>query len=60
MRERELSADEGGAQKADEDVLARLARIGDDLEQRLGGPQDIEWALQDGEIFVLQARPVTA
>ena len=45
---------------ADEDVLARLARIGDDLEQRLGGPQDIEWALQDGEIFVLQARPVTA
>ncbi len=60
VRERELSADEGGAQKADEDVLARLARIGDDLEQRLGGPQDIEWALQDGEIFVLQARPVTA
>ena len=32
----------------------------DDLEQRLGGPQDIEWALEDGELFVLQARPVTA
>ena len=38
---------------------AQLARIGDDLEQRLGGPQDIEWALEGGEIFVLQARPVT-
>ena len=37
-----------------------LARIGDDLEQRLGGPQDIEWALQGEELFVLQARPVTA
>ena len=35
-------------------------RIGDDLERRLGGPQDIEWAVQGGEIFVLQARPVTA
>jgi pyruvate,water dikinase len=34
--------------------------MGDELEQRLGGPQDIEWAMQDGEIFVLQARPVTA
>ena len=38
---------------------AQLARIGDDLEQRLGGPQDIEWALEGGEIYVLQARPVT-
>jgi pyruvate,water dikinase len=60
VEERELSAEEGGAQKASEDVLARLAAIGDDLEQRLGAPQDIEWAVQGGEIFVLQARPVTA
>ncbi len=60
VAERALSAEEGGAQKVAEDVLARLARIGDDLEQRLGAPQDIEWAVQGGEIFVLQARPVTA
>ena len=58
-QERELTAEEGGAQKVDDEQLAALARIGDDLEQRLGCPQDIEWALQDGEIFVLQARPVT-
>jgi pyruvate,water dikinase len=57
---RPLTADEGGRPKVDEETLRRLARIGDDLEQRLGRPQDIEWALQDGEIFVLQARPVTA
>ena len=25
-----------------------------------GGPQDIEWALEGGELYVLQARPVTA
>jgi pyruvate, water dikinase len=58
--ERQLSAEEGGAQKVADQHLAALARLGDDLEQRLGMPQDIEWALQDGEIFVLQARPVTA
>jgi pyruvate, water dikinase len=58
--ERELSEEEGGGQKASDEVLARLARIGADLEQRLGSPQDIEWAVQGGEIFVLQARPVTA
>jgi len=50
---------EGGEQKLSEDQLRALARIGVDLEQRLGGPQDIEWALEGGEIFVLQARPVT-
>ena len=60
VAERELSEEEGGAQKIDDDLLGRLARIGDDLERRLGGPQDIEWAVQGGEIFVLQARPVTA
>jgi pyruvate, water dikinase len=58
VEERELG-EEGEARKVTDDVLAELARIGDDLEQRLGVPQDIEWAVQDGEIFVLQARPVT-
>jgi pyruvate,water dikinase len=58
--ERELSPEEGGARKVADEHLAALAKLGDDLEQRLGGPQDIEWAVQDGELFVLQARPVTA
>jgi pyruvate,water dikinase len=57
--ERELDPEVGGAQKVADEHLATLAKLGDDLEQRLGVPQDIEWAVQDGEIFVLQARPVT-
>ena len=56
--ERELG-EEGGEQKLGEEQLRELARIGDDLEQRLGGPQDIEWALEGGSLYVLQARPVT-
>jgi pyruvate,water dikinase len=56
--ERKLGA-EGGEQKLDEAQLRRLAKLGDDLEQRLGGPQDIEWALEGGALYVLQARPVT-
>ena len=58
VEERELG-EEGGEQKLDEEQLRELARIGDDLEQRLGGPQDIEWALEGGSLYVLQARPVT-
>jgi len=60
VAERPLDAEEGGARKVGDDVLAELARIGGDLEERLGVPQDIEWALAGGEIFVVQARPVTA
>ena len=60
VREQALPAERGEAQTLDEAELARLAQVGVDLEERLGGPQDIEWALQDGELFVLQSRPVTA
>jgi pyruvate, water dikinase len=58
--ERRLSPEEGGARKASDELLVRLARLGDDLEQRVGVPQDIEWAVEGGELYVLQARPVTA
>jgi pyruvate,water dikinase len=58
--ERRLSPEEGGARKASDELLAQLARLGDDLEQRVGVPQDIEWAVEGGELYVLQARPVTA
>jgi pyruvate,water dikinase len=57
--ERRELGEEGGEQKLDEGQLRELARIGDDLEQRLGVPQDVEFAIEDGEIYVLQARPVT-
>jgi pyruvate,water dikinase len=39
---------------------AELARIGTRIEQLYGRPMDIEWAIQEGEIFVVQARPITA
>jgi len=37
----------------------RLARRVRRLETRLGGPQDVEWALRDGALWFLQARPIT-
>jgi pyruvate, water dikinase len=58
--ERRLEAEEGGAATLDADRLRELAALGDDLERRLGGPQDIEWAVERGELYVLQSRPVTA
>ncbi len=36
-----------------------LARIGLRLKQAYGADQDVEWAIRDGAIYVLQTRPVT-
>ena len=58
--ERELSEDVGGRHTLDEGQLRALAELGDHLEEKLGAPQDIEWAFENGELYVLQARPVTA
>lgn len=58
--ERELDAAEGGEATLEEEQLCELARLGEDLQGRLERPQDIEWAFEDGKLYVLQARPVTA
>jgi pyruvate,water dikinase len=41
------------------DELARLAELGRQLEEHFGRPQDIEWAIADGDVYLLQSRPVT-
>ncbi len=54
-----LTPDEKAAQKiSDEDIL-ELARIGWRLENHYKFPQDVEWAKENGAIFVVQTRPIT-
>ncbi|MGE3191271.1 MAG: PEP/pyruvate-binding domain-containing protein, partial [Vicinamibacterales bacterium] len=41
--------------------LARqVAALARKAEAARGGPQDIEWAVQDGRLWLLQSRPITA
>ncbi|MFB0534954.1 MAG: PEP/pyruvate-binding domain-containing protein, partial [Anaerolineae bacterium] len=40
--------------------VAELARIGARIEELYSQPMDIEWALHDGRISILQARLITA
>jgi pyruvate,water dikinase len=39
--------------------LKQMQHIAAKIETFYGRPQDVEWALKDGELFILQARPVT-
>jgi len=43
----------------DESTCRELARHAIQTEKAFGGPQDIEWAMREGKIYFLQARPVT-
>jgi len=43
-----------------EQEITRLFKLGAAVEKHFGAPQDIEWAISDAQVFLLQARPVTA
>jgi pyruvate,water dikinase len=43
---------------SDEEIL-KLADQAEVLEKHYGIPQDIEWAFENGKMFILQSRPIT-
>jgi pyruvate,water dikinase len=72
VKEVEYVPGEGGAQRVevdaerreqpclDEESLAALVEVGKRVERYFGSRQDIEWARsRDGELFIVQSRPVT-
>ncbi len=42
-----------------DDEAKEIASLGKRLEEHFKGPQDAEWAIEDGVIFLLQSRPIT-
>ncbi|WP_346772232.1 PEP/pyruvate-binding domain-containing protein [Auritidibacter ignavus] len=44
----------------DDVTVEKLAVLGKRVAEILGQPQDIEWAIQDDIVWILQARPITA
>jgi rifampicin phosphotransferase len=42
-----------------EGCLERIGQLGLAIEQQLGAPQDIEWTLAGGQVWILQSRPIT-
>jgi pyruvate,water dikinase len=54
-----LDAERATEASLDEASLKRLTELGLRVEATLAGARDIEWALADGEVWLLQARPIT-
>lgn len=47
------------AQKLPDDLIKRVAYFGKLIEEHYNFPQDIEWAKEKDDIFIVQSRPVT-
>ncbi|WP_415380690.1 phosphoenolpyruvate synthase [Halosimplex sp. TS25] len=57
--ERAVPEDKRDQQVLSEEELDRLVGLGDEIESYYGDPQDVEWAIADGDLYVLQSRPIT-
>jgi pyruvate,water dikinase len=55
----DLTPEEQQAQKITDEDIIFLAKIGKRLEDHYGNAQDVEWAKEKNEIFIVQTRPVT-
>lgn len=48
-----------GKQKLSDEQILELAKICQKIEKHYGQPQDIEWAIEKGKIYITQSRPIT-
>ncbi len=55
----DVPADKVSIRVLSDDELRQLVDLGNLVEKHFGCPQDIEWAVQEGAIYLLQSRPIT-
>jgi pyruvate,water dikinase len=55
----EIEEERKTAPSLSEENALQLSKIGQRIQEHFGSPQDIEWCLAKGRIFILQSRPIT-
>ncbi|MBI5620259.1 phosphoenolpyruvate synthase [Candidatus Gottesmanbacteria bacterium] len=54
-----VNSKDGSKQKINDTHIVALAKIAKKLEEHYFFPQDSEWAIEKGKIYIVQTRPVT-
>ncbi|MDN4592822.1 phosphoenolpyruvate synthase [Polycladomyces subterraneus] len=57
---KDLPPDQQTKQALSDSQILRLAELGKRIEKHFGSPQDIEFCIENGKIFVVQSRPITS
>jgi pyruvate,water dikinase len=58
-KETKVPASKKNLQKIPDRTVVQIAKIGEKLQRHYDYPQDIEWAYDDREIYIVQTRPIT-
>jgi pyruvate,water dikinase len=56
---KQVPAEKVSARVLTADELRYLVDLGNRIEEHFGCPQDIEWGIKDGVVYLLQSRPIT-
>lgn len=56
---RKLSKDKSAKPKLSEKIILEVAKIGRQIEKHYYFPQDIEWAIENNKVYIVQSRPIT-
>lgn len=54
-----LEVKDGNLQKLDDKIILELSNLIKKIESLYGFPVDIEWGIENNEIYILQCRPIT-
>ncbi len=54
------ASEEKSENSISEPMMQKLIEISLEIQKYYGKPQDIEWAIKNNELYILQARPLTA
>ena len=57
--ELDVEGDRRTARVLSDEEIGELVALGERVEEHYGTPQDVEWAIHEGEIYMLQSRPIT-
>ncbi len=55
----ELDEEKSKARVLSDNEIEELVKLGEIIEDHYGTPQDVEWAIENGKIYIVQSRPIT-
>lgn len=57
--EEELDDEKANEEVLSDEELREVFSLGEAIEEHYGWPQDVEWAIENGKVYITQSRPVT-
>ncbi len=55
----ELDDEKAKARVLSDKEIEELVNLGEIIEEHYGTPQDVEWAIENGRVYIVQSRPIT-